>query len=303
MTTANGRDLADAADVMREPGETGRAASAPEAGAAAKARPQGPPAKTVIIGARGRMGAMLHARAGAAGLCAAGVDAPLTPEVLAPACAGADMALLCVPAAVFGDVTARVCPHLPPTAVLADITSVKEQPMAQMAHAWPGAVVGTHPLFGPAPHAGEDLPVAVVPGSNAAGEHTAMVEAFFTALGCRVFAATARQHDLAMAKIQNMNFITSVAYFALLAGQDDLLPFITPSFRRRQNAARKMLTEDARLFTGLFEANQHSHEAVRQYRRMLNLAAAGDIDLLCQRAQWWWKEEETGLSGGDASWL
>ena len=80
----------------------------------------------------------------------------------------------------------------------------------------------------------------------------------------------------------------SVAYFALLAGQKDLLPFLTPSFRRRQNAARKMLTEDAQLFAGLFEANPHSHEAVRQYRQMLNLAAAGDIDLLCRRAQWWW---------------
>jgi Prephenate dehydratase len=66
----------------------------------------------------------------------------------------------------------------------------------------------------------------------------------------------------------SMNFITSVAYFALLAGQEDLLPFLTPSFRRRQNAARKMLTEDARMFAGLFEANPHSHEAVRQYRNM-----------------------------------
>ena len=48
-------------------------------------------------------------------------------------------------------------------------------------------------------------------------------------------------------EVRPMNFITSVAYFALLAGQEDLLPFLTPSFRRRQNAARKMLTEDARM--------------------------------------------------------
>lgn len=76
-----------------------------------------------------------------------------------------------------------------------------------------------------------------------------------------------------MARIQGMNFITSLAYFALLAGEDDLLPFLTPSFDRPQGrAARKMLTEDARLFAGLFEANPHSHEAVRQYRQILNLA-------------------------------
>ncbi|MGE9985420.1 prephenate dehydrogenase/arogenate dehydrogenase family protein [Desulfovibrio sp. SGI.169] len=254
------------------------------------------PAKTALIGAGGRMGAMLCARAAAAGLTVAGADQPLTPECLDAACLNAELALLCVPAAVFGEVARRVSPHLPPTAVLADITSVKEQPLRQMEKAWPGPVVGAHPLFGPNPGQEADLPVAVTPGHNATEEHLRLTEGFFTALGCRTFRTTAEKHDQAMARIQNMNFITNLAYFALLAGQEDLLPFLTPSFRRRQNAARKMLTEDARLFAGLFEANPHSHEAVRQYRQMLNLAAAGDIDLLCRRAQWWWGDDTGGES-------
>ena len=273
----------------------GNAASTADTASAADAtqmrRLKKPAGKTVIIGSRGRMGAMLVARAQAAGLDVVGVDVPLAPEKLSESCAGADMAMLCVPAAVFGEVAAAVCPHLPARAVLADITSVKEQPMRQMEHIWPGPVVGTHPLFGPKPEAEADLPVALTPGQHAGPEQVALVEDFFTRLGCRTFMTTAEKHDKAMARIQNMNFITSLAYFSLLAGQDDLLPFLTPSFRRRQQAARKMLTEDARLFTGLFEANAHSHEAVRQYRQMLNLAAAGDIDLLCQRAAWWWPED------------
>ena len=250
------------------------------------------PVKTVIVGSTGRMGAMLLGRARAAGLTVEGVDVPLTPETLAPACAGADLAIICVPAAVFKDVIAAVCPHLPPTAVLADITSVKEIPLQQMEAAWSGPVVGTHPLFGPQPDPEADQPVAIVPGANAEQMHVELASGFFIALGCRVFCTTAEKHDKAMASIQNMNFITSLAYFALLAEHEDLLPFLTPSFRRRQNAARKMLTEDARMFAGLFEANPYSYEAVRQYRQMLNLAAAGDIDLLCQRARWWWQEEE-----------
>ncbi|MCB6542851.1 prephenate dehydrogenase [Desulfovibrio desulfuricans] len=238
------------------------------------------------------MGAMLLARAKAAGLNVAGADVPLTPEALAPACAGADLAIICVPAAVFSEVVATVCPHLLPGAVLADITSVKEIPLQQMEKIWAGPVVGTHPLFGPKPDPQADQPVAIVPGAHAVQEHVELASGFFTALGCRVFCTTAEKHDKAMASIQNMNFITSLAYFALLAEHEDLLPFLTPSFRRRQNAARKMLTEDARMFAGLFEANPYSYEAVRQYRQMLNLAAAGDIDLLCQRARWWWQEEE-----------
>ena len=253
--------------------------------------------KTVIVGSQGRMGAMLVKRATAAGLVVEGVDVPLTPEKLAKACAEAHMAIICVPAAVFDDVATAVCPHLPPTAVLVDITSVKEQPLRQMERIWPGPVVGTHPLFGPSPEPETDLPVAIMPGHHAEQEHLALVENFFADLGCRTFLTTAEKHDQAMARIQNMNFITNLAYFALLAGQDDLLPFLTPSFRRRQNSARKMLTEDARLFAGLFEANAHSHEAVRQFRQMLNLAAAGDIDLLCERAGWWWPEEAAASEG------
>ena len=249
------------------------------------------PVKTVIVGSTGRMGVMLLGRARAAGLTVEGVDVPLTPEILGPACAGADVAIICVPAAVFKEVIAAVCPHLPATAVLTDITSVKEIPLQQMEAAWAGPVVGTHPLFGPQPDPEADQPVAIVPGANAGQEHVELASGFFTALGCRVFCSTAEKHDKAMARIQNMNFITSLAYFALLAGQDDLLPFVTPSFVRRQNAARKMLTEDARMFAGLFEANPYSYEAVRQYRQMLNLAAAGDIDLLCQRARWWWQDD------------
>ena len=96
---------------------------------------------------------------------------PLTPETLAPACREADLALICVPAAVFRSVIGTVCPHLPPTAVLADITSVKEIPLRQMESVWPGPVVGTHPLFGPQPDPQADQPVTVVPGKQAAQAH------------------------------------------------------------------------------------------------------------------------------------
>lgn len=255
------------------------------------------PGHTAIVGSRGRMGRMLLTRAREAGLAVTGVDQPLTPEALEAAFTGADLALLCVPAAVFAEVAQVVTGHLAPGAILADITSVKERPLRQMERLWQGPVVGTHPLFGPQPAPGTDLRVAVVAGHGAEEQHLARVEGFFTALGCRTFRCSATVHDRAMARIQNTNFITNLAYFALLAGEEELLPFLTPSFERRKAAAARMLTEDAEMFGGLFEANAHSHEAVRQYRKMLNVAAAGDIDLLCRRARWWWEQGADAGSG------
>ncbi len=267
--------------------------------------------KILLVGSRGRMGSMLCTRAAAAGLHPATLDidrtlppaeapgvavshgeaAPFDPLRLRAAARHAALVLLCVPATALRATAAALCPHLPPTAVLADIVSVKEQPLRHMRACWQGAIVGTHPLFGPQT-ADADLPVAVTPADGTPEAAIALVEDFFTALGCRPFRTTAEAHDKAMARVQNMNFITTLAYFALLAGHDELLPYITPSFRRRQVAARKMLTEDGAMFNALFEANAYSHEAVRQYRQMLNVAAGGDIDLLCRRARWWWQHED-----------
>ena len=247
---------------------------------------------TLVVGCRGRMGAMLCSRAAEKGLAVAGIDMPYDDDALAPACENAGAAVFCVPAAVLDDVLARICPFLPEGCVVSDITSVKVGPMRAMEKIWDGPVVGTHPLFGPKPDPAGDLPVAVIPGRGADEGATAHIEGFFGALGFRVFRSTAEEHDRAMACIQNMNFVTNVAYFALLAGHDELLPYLTPSFRRRMDAARKMLTEDGPMFCGLFEANEHSHEAVRRYRSMLNIAAAGDMDLLYRKAQWWWQGDD-----------
>ena len=246
-------------------------------------------ARILIVGATGRMGRMLTERFRACGREVSLLDRPLTPERTGPAAQDAGIALFCVPVAVMGDVLTRVLGFLPGGCILSDITSVKELPMRLMEQAWNGPVVGTHPLFGPNPQ-GERLPVAIVPGKAAAEEHICAVEALFTDAGFQVFRTGAREHDSAMARIQNLNFITNLVYFALLAGNRDLLPFLTPSFQRRLDASKKMLTEDAAMFAGLFEANTMSHGVVRQYNKLLQLAAAGDIDMLCRKAQWWWRD-------------
>lgn len=247
------------------------------------------PRRLVIVGCRGRMGALLCARWSAAGHDVVGVDLPLTEEVFARALPGAAAVFLCIPAGAMAEVLPRLVPYLDGAQILADITSVKMQPLAQMEAAYAGPVVGTHPLFGPKPQP-SDLRVCVTPGKAATEAVLGLVESLFLDMGCTTFRSTAEAHDRAAASIQGLNFITSLAYFATLAEHEELLPFVTPSFRRRLESSRKLLTEDAPLFEWLFEANPMSQESIRQYRSFLNVAAGGDVNVLVQRAGWWWKE-------------
>lgn len=238
------------------------------------------------------MGRLLAGRARAAGLAVRGLDAPLSPEALARDARGADLVLLAVPAAAMAEVAGLCAAAMGPGQILADICSVKVRPLAEMLAAHPGPVVGTHPLFGPEP-APDATRVAVVTGRDAAAARA--VADLMARLGFMPFSTTAEAHDEAMANIQGLNFITSVAYLATLAHRPELADFATPSFTRRLDAARKMLTEDSALFSGLMDANPYTQDAVRAYRSLLNIAAGGDIELLCERANWWWRQ---GTSGG-----
>ncbi|MBQ7606679.1 MAG: prephenate dehydrogenase [Desulfovibrionaceae bacterium] len=244
-----------------------------------------------LIGGCGRMGRMLTERAAKTQYTLTSLDRPLTEEKIRTGTANAGLVIFCVPALALEDVLPMVCRTLPEDCIVSDITSVKDLPMRLMEKWWPGAVVGTHPLFGPNPESDQDLPVAITQGARADEKALRTVEDFMAALGFRCFRTSCEEHDSAMARIQNLNFITNLAYFAMLAQHKELLPFLTPSFKRRLNASKKMLTEDAPMFSGLFEANPQSQEVVRQFRAILSLAASGDIGLLCEKVQWWWTKE------------
>ncbi len=247
------------------------------------------PDSVVVVGATGRMGAMILREAQAAGLGCAGLDQPL--EDLG-VLAGASLVIPCVPAAVFEDVLHVICPRMRPGSVLCDITSVKVAPVTQMLSVWKGDVIGTHPLFGPMHGTDpEDTRLAVVRTYRCSDDGWELAMGFFRALGWTPFETDADTHDMAMARIQNMNFITSLAYCAQTANDMKLREFITPSFRRRLDAARKLLTEDGDMFAGLFESNPYSQQAVRQFSNLLSLASAGDIDLLLARARQWWPQD------------
>lgn len=238
------------------------------------------------------MGAMLMHEGELAGLGMAGFNRPFDPDALKKELAKARIVIFCVPAAAFENTLRIICPCLSSDAILTDITSVKVQPMNQMQRVWPGRVIGTHPLFGPSPDRSTELPVAIVPGKNADDDAVNLTRGLFEAMDFSTFITDADTHDKAMAKVQNMNFITTLAYFAQTANDQELVRYLTPSFLRRAKAARKMLTEDGEMFAGLFEANPYSQACVRQFSKILSLASAGDIDLLLNRARWWFRDPQ-----------
>ena len=244
-------------------------------------------ASAVLLGCRGRMGQRLARDLTCAGYQVHGFDREATAQDVQEAASQARFVILAVPVAATAHATAMVAPGLGPETILLDIASVKTVPLRQMLEATSTPVVGLHPLFGPETAA--PLRVAVVPGR---GEEAVQAACnLMTDLGYSPFCTSAQDHDQAMAYLQGLNFLTTVAYLCA-APNLDLAPYLTPSFGRRMEAAAKLVGEDAALFTSLVDANPYSLETARRFRAYLNVAASGELELLSRKAEsmlWWWR--------------
>ena len=245
-----------------------------------------------IVGARGQMGALFARAFRKAGCTVTELNRPYSPDAIRAAVAGAGLVILSVPVTAMADVARQLAPHLGEGAIMADVCSVKVNPVREMLEAYSGPVVGTHPLFGSVIPKGFEPRVAITPGrENASGNAARAVSALFSRAGFSPFASTAEEHDKAMSVVQGLNFITTVAYLAAARQTPGIKKFLTPSFERRLDAARKMLTQDRELFQLIAEDNPFMQETVRQFTAYLDIAAGGDLDLLSARASWWWRDK------------
>lgn len=257
-----------------------------------------------IVGANGRMGNMfcqafkphvkniyeLNLRPGHTELLPADIKASVP---------NAHIVMLSVPADALGQTVQAIAPHLKAGALLTDVTSVKMLPMQHMQEIYPGPVIGTHPLFGP-----QDVNiekgvllsdgnlmencVVLTRGANAGPKHLRYLQELFSSINCSTFITDAEEHDKAVAVIQALNFISSLAYFATAAALPDFKKYITPSFKRRLLAAEKFLHEDADLFTTIARNSPPLKEALQEYIATLNSLAELDqntITTLLQQAQ------------------
>jgi prephenate dehydrogenase len=116
-------------------------------------------------------------------------------------CASKDIVLLCTPISVFEDVLTEVIPFLKKGALVVDVCSVKEKPVAAMKKLIPARYecIGMHPLFGPdtCRNGIEGKKIVLCPVRT---KNLAHVKEFLTKLGLSVVTATPEEHDREMAK-------------------------------------------------------------------------------------------------------
>ncbi|MCL6596219.1 MAG: prephenate dehydrogenase [Firmicutes bacterium] len=142
------------------------------------------------------------------------------PAVEAAALEGAEVVVLAVPLAALAPVAAAVAVHLPPAAVVTDLTSVKAPALERMLEHLPARrVVGGHPMAGrtsAGPYASDpDLfhgrPWAVVAPKGAEASAAAAVRDLARLVGARPVDLDAEGHDRAVAAVSHLPYLLSGA--------------------------------------------------------------------------------------------
>lgn len=220
-----------------------------------------------IIGGHGQMGARLAGLFGDLGhrLLLVDRDTTLTAE---EAAADADVVVIAVPIEETERVIAIVGPHVREDALLMDITSIKEAPIAAMLSATRASVVGTHPMFGPGVHSlqGQRLVVCRARGDVWAD----WVVETFGSRGLSVTEATPVQHDRAMSVVQVLtHFQTQVLGLTLSklgVPIAETLPFTSPAYLLELYVAARHFAQDPLLYGPIEMRNPRTSAVTKAFR-------------------------------------
>jgi chorismate mutase/prephenate dehydrogenase len=231
-------------------------------------------ARTVaVIGGKGGMGSLMARLFGDLGHQVLVVD--LGTELTAvDAASVADVVVVSVPIDVTDSVIRAVGPRLRDDAVLMDVTSIKEAPIAAMLASTKASVVGTHPMFGPNVHSLQGQRVVVC---RARGDEWAdWVSRMLQARGLSVQETSPAHHDRMMAVVQVLtHFQTQVLGLTLArlgTPLDETLRFTSPAYLMELYVTARHFDQSPDLYGPIEMRNPATAHVTTAFR-----AAAGEV--------------------------
>ncbi|UAL42714.1 bifunctional chorismate mutase/prephenate dehydrogenase [Shewanella inventionis] len=180
---------------------------------------------------------------------------------------GAGLVIVTVPINVTCEVIREKLTHLPEQCILADLTSIKEKPLAAMLEAHKGPVVGLHPMFGPDVGSLAKQVVVVCHGRQSDAYQWLLQQ--IEIWGARIVEAQAERHDNAMQLVQAMRHFSTFVYGLNLCKEeadiDNLLQFSSPIYRLELAMVGRLFAQDPELYADIIFAQEGSLHAISDY--------------------------------------
>jgi len=239
------------------------------------------PRKVTIIGGRGRMGKFFTQELSAAGhnVSVLGHQDWDDADVLL---GQAELVIVSVPIERTVDVIERAAKYLAPTTALADITSIKTQPVQAMLEHHTGPVIGLHPMFGPSIKSFAGQKVVVCPGRQ--NDSFQWLLDLMESKGAKLIVCTPEEHDRMMVIIQATRHFSRFCLGAFLAAEkidiDRSLLMSSPTYRQEIDIVNRLFAQSPYLCADIMLATEERCQAIERlantYSRLAQLVAKKD---------------------------
>ncbi len=225
-----------------------------------------PNAKVLVIGGKGQMGSLF-----ATLFTKSGYEVRILTEHdwdhAQTLCQGIDLVLVSVPIERTAQVIEKIAPFLPPTALLADLTSIKKEPVSQMLSTHKGPVLGVHPLFGPTLSCLDKQIIVVTPGRD-----TPSCQWFteqLTLWGAVIVESTPKEHDEIMEIVQALRHFATFCFGDFLCHRQTklarTLEFSSPIYRLELGMVGRLFAQDSALYAQIIFATQERRTLLKEF--------------------------------------
>ncbi len=240
-----------------------------------------PGARILIVGGGGSMGRFFATWFVQSGYEVRILERNDWPKVK-PLTAGLDLCLLSVPIDSTPEVAAQIGPHLSKDCLLADITSLKSEPLKAMSRAHPGPVIGLHPLFGPTTTSMDKQIVVVSPGRRT--EDCQWLLEQLTVWGNVLVETSPEEHDQIMGIVQALRHFATFAFGQFLHSRGvpilRTLELSSPIYRLELAMVGRLFAQDPELYAEIVFASPERRALLKEYiqslQKNLELIERGD---------------------------
>ncbi|TLM99641.1 bifunctional chorismate mutase/prephenate dehydrogenase, partial [bacterium] len=241
-----------------------------------------PSAKILVVGGAGAMGRLLVRWFTQAGYEVRVLEREDWPRA-ASLCDKIDLAILSVPIQATAQAAQMLSAHLPKDAILADITSVKKEPVRAMLKAHAGPVLGLHPMFGPTTESFDKQIVVVTEGRES--EKCEWVVRQLAAWGAVTVKSTPEEHDEMMDVVQALRHFATFCFGRFLCDQKvnlaRTLEFSSPIYRLELGMVGRLFAQDPELYADIIFSTPERRELLKGFVKNLseNVKLLDDSDV------------------------
>jgi chorismate mutase/prephenate dehydrogenase len=233
----------------------------------------------VVVGGKGQLGAVfvdLFERSSYRVDIIEEADWPNSKNILVKA----SVVIVAVPISFTSAVIQRLN-NLPIDCILADVTSIKESPLAAMKEVHAGPVVGLHPMFGP--DVTGLIKQTIISCEGRYPERYQWLLEQFQVWGAKIYPVTAHEHDQAMSMVQVMRHFSTIAYGYHLMNEEvdieKLVAMSSPIYRLELVMVGRLFAQNPSLYADIIFANKDNITMMRRYAyRFLSLLDDVNLD-------------------------